>query len=245
MSRSLNIYILLILVFLLSCGQKETIIPMYKTETASQQQYNRNSGSGDGTQIGPNGQTRTTGDDKIYYLRGKYYLSDIQVNRAVNGPILISSFGNILADMIVRIGGQFEVDMDPIPVDISSLDKDLVKSIVFKSVKLEILDNPEKANLKFLKKVQMFISIEDSNGESSQELMLMSYDRTNDYDYANSKQCDWMCTELNINPMNILDYIGSSKSIVIRPSVKIGSVPKEKFLLGGYLEFEIGLALPL
>jgi hypothetical protein len=241
----LNFLLLAVLVFTSSCGQKETIIPMYDTESASEQQYNRSSGDGDGTQIGPNGQTTTHGDDKIYYLGGKYYLSDIQVNRAVNGPILISNFGNILADMIVRIGGQFEVDMDPIPVDLSSLDKDLVKSIVVKSVKLEILDNPAKANLKFLKKVQMFINIEDDSGEPGQELMLMSYDRTNDYDYTNSKECDWMCTDLNINPLNILDFIGTSKKLVIRPSVKIGSVPKEKFLLGGYLEFEIGLALPL
>ena len=147
--------------------------------------------------------------------------------------------------MIVRIGGQFEVDMDPLPVDLSSLDKDLVKSIVIKSVKLEILDNPEKANLKFLKKVQIFINVEDDEGNPGQELMLMSYDRTNDYDYENSKQCDWMCTNLNINNMNILDFVGTSEKLVIRPSVKIGSVPKEKFILGGYLEFEIGLTLPL
>lgn len=243
--QNLNVYCLALMLLLMSCGVKETIIPMYNTETASEQQINRNSDNDNGTQVGPNGQTPDNGDRKIYYLRGKYYLSDIQVNRAVDGPILISSFGNLLADMIVRIGGQFEVDMDPLPVDLSSLDKDLVKSIVIKSVKLEILDNPEKANLKFLKKVQIFINVEDDEGNPGQELMLMSYDRTNDYDYENSKQCDWMCTNLNINNMNILDFVGTSEKLVIRPSVKIGSVPKEKFILGGYLEFEIGLTLPL
>ena len=93
--------------------------------------------------------------------------------------------------------------------------------------------------------IHSIMNIEDDEGNSEQELMLMSYDRTNDYDYEKSKQCDWMCTNLNINNMNILDFIGSNEKLVIRPSVKIGSVPKEKFLLGGFLEFEIGLTLPL
>jgi len=237
-----------------SCGKKETFIPLYDTETAAQQQIRRNSDDGNGSQVGPNGGTGEPRDAKIYYLRGKYYLSDIQVNRAVDGPILISDFGNLLADIIVRIGGNFEVDMDPFPIDISDIDRELIKSIVIKDMKLEILDNPEKADLKFIKKLQAYVTLEsgddtpnpESEDDKANEILLVSYDRTNDYDYETSKACDWMCIDLNVNRVNILDYIGEdSKMLVIRPSIKIGATPKDKFILGGYVEFEIGMTLPL
>lgn len=226
-----------------SCGQKETIIPLYQTETAAEQQQNRNNSDNNG-QIGPNGQVVRV-DRNMYFIRGKYYLSDIQVNRAVDGPILISDFGNLLADIVVRVGGQFEVDMDPLPIDVSNLDRELVKSVVIKAVKLEILDDPEDANLKFFKKVNIFINKETDDEEVDHEILLMSYNRNNDYDLNNSKKCDWKCINLNVNKLNIVNYIGNDDKIVVRSSVKIGSVPTEKFLLGGYMEFEIGLALPL
>lgn len=261
--RMHSVLALLMLVTLVtaSCGKKETFIPLYDTETAAQQQIRRNSDDGNGSQVGPNGGTTNPRDPKIYYLRGKYYLSDIQVNRAVNGPVLISDFGNLLADIIVRIGGNFEVDMDPFPIDISDIDRDLIKSIVIKDMRLEILDNPEKADLKFIKKFQAYVTQDngDGNGDGTgtppnpgtgnnkaNEILLVSYDRTNDYDYETSKACDWMCLDLNVNRVNILDYISpDSKMLVIRPSVKIGATPKDKFILGGFVEFEIGLTLPL
>ncbi len=256
--HSVLAYVLLLTLVTASCGKKETFIPLYDTETAAQQQIRRNSDTGNGSQVGPNGGTTNPRNPKIYYLRGKYYLSDIQVNRAVDGPILISDFGNMLADIIVRIGGNFEVDMDPFPIDISDIDRDLIKSVVIKDMRLEILDNPEKADLKFIKKFQAYVTLENGDGgtdvtpnpESSEnkadEILLVSYDRTNDYDYETSKACDWMCIDLNVNRVNILDYISEdSKMLVIRPSVKIGATPKDKFILGGYVEFEIGMTLPL
>ncbi|MCO4795202.1 MAG: hypothetical protein KC493_15905 [Bacteriovoracaceae bacterium] len=260
---------LILLTALISCGKKETFIPLYGPETAAEQQIRRTGDDGNGSQIGPNGGTGTPRDQKVYYLRGKYYLSDIQVNRAVDGPIFISNFGNLLADIIVRIGGNFEVDMDPIPIDISDINKDLIKSIVIKDMKLEVLDNPEKADLKFIKKFQIYVNTEDetdtndsdagnsddvnstdesdrvTDGNKKEEILLVSYDRTNDYDYETSKACDWMCIDLNVNRVNILDYVGTSKELIVRPSLKIGATPKEPFLIGGYMEFEIGLTLPL
>jgi hypothetical protein len=51
---------------------------------------------------------------------------------------------------------------------------------------------------------------------------------------------------LNVNRVNILDYVKPEDNLlVIRPSIKIGATPKDKFILGGYVEFEIGLTLPL
>lgn len=237
--------VLLTLLLMVSCGEKETFIPLYGPETAADQQIRRTQDTGDGSQIGPNGHSGNQRDGKIYYLRGKYYLSDIQVNRALDGPILISDFGNLLADIIVRIGGNFEVDMDPVPIDISDIDRDLIKSIVIKDMKLEVLDNPEKADLKFIKKFQIYVNVEDDNEDLGDEILLVSYDRTNDYDYEGSKACDWMCIDLNVNRVNILDYVGDSKKLIVRPSLKIGATPREPFLLGGYMEFEIGMALPL
>lgn len=245
--------LVLVTVTTASCGKKETFIPLYDTETAAQQQIRRNSDDGNGSQVGPNGGTSEPRDSKIYYLRGKYYLSDIQVNRAVNGPILVADFGNLLADIIVRIGGNFEVDMDPFPIDISDIDRELIKSIVIKDMRLEILDNPEDADLKFIKKLQAYISLSkvddpstDPGNDTKDEILLVSYDRTNDYDYETSKACDWMCLDLNVNRVNILDYVKPEDNLlVIRPSIKIGATPKDEFLLGGYVEFEIGMTLPL
>jgi hypothetical protein len=253
MRMPLALTMLVVTLVTVSCGKKETFIPLYDTETAAQQQIRRNSDDGNGSQSGPNGGTTEPRDPKIYYLRGKYYLSDIQVNRAVDGPVLISDFGNLLADIIVRIGGNFEVDMDPFPIDISDIDRELIKSIVIKDMRLEILDNPEEANLKFIKKLQAYISLEqvddpgtDPGSNTTDEILLVSYDRTNDYDYETSKACDWMCMDLNVNRVNILDYVKPEDNLlVIRPSIKIGATPKDKFILGGYVEFEIGLTLPL
>ena len=65
--QNLNVYCLALMLLLMSCGVKETIIPMYNTETASEQQINRNSDNDNGTQVGPNGQTPDNGDRKIYF----------------------------------------------------------------------------------------------------------------------------------------------------------------------------------
>ncbi|MBT3235259.1 MAG: hypothetical protein HN353_04855 [Bdellovibrionales bacterium] len=202
----------------------------------------------------------------VYYVTGRYYLDSIEVDQTIDAPPIIDDIGALLANILIKIGGNIELDMDPLPVDLSDIDFDVVKDIRVKRIFVNIKDNPSgKANLKFLKQISLML---DHNGDrdkeitdhsqnnyhsdltgnqkaSHQKIVLVNFNKKKDLHNKNSEACDWQCIDFEVTNANLINLIKNKSEIYVRPKVKIGSISKKSFVLGGYVEFSIGLKLDL
>lgn len=243
-----NLLILVLLANLISCT-KEKIIVENGPRTASEQQAQKSEAllknEGEVDQKRLNVTTLDTKEkidqnknDKVYFIRGTYHLDTIEVNKPVNGgPKLIQGIGNLIAGIIVRIGGNFDIEMDPIPMDVSDIDPEIVKVATIKNIKLEVLD--KNAKLDFIKKLRL--NLRNHKDEKSVQLLEKKYSKKE----AEQTECGLYCLNIPVHQINLIDHIQDTKEILLQPEVEIGKTPKDKFELKISIEFEIGLTMPL
>lgn len=216
---------------------EEKVHPQQEARTSSQQQQDNNPlVSTDEVKPGEN----QTKKENIYTIKGTYYLDTIEVNKPIEGgPRIIQGLGNLIADLVVRIGGNFDVELEPIPFDVSDVDLDVVKKAIVKKIKIEVVDKKKKAKLNFMKKLKL--DLEDpKNPEKNITLINAKYKDKN----KNAK-CGDYCFDIDVAPINLVEFIGDTKEIIVSPEVEIGKTPKDNFSIQIAIEFEVGVIMPL
>jgi hypothetical protein len=218
----------------------------------------------------------------VYYVTGRYYLDSIAVDQTIDAPPLIDDIGGLLANILIKIGGNIELDMDPLPIDLSDIDFEIVKDIRVKRIHVKIKDNPSgKANLKFLREIKVLLGAHEETNQKSttvitphkgsltseetpvdekreyhqdltgnentshQQVVLLNFNKKEELHKSNSTACDWQCIDFEVTNANLIKLIKNKSEIYVRPKVKIGSIAKESFVLGGFVEFSLGLKLDL
>jgi len=228
---------LLLSIMIFTGCTEEKIEPQQEIRTAGQQQQTKNPTMAS-NELGPAKDIDKTKD--IYTIKGTYYLDTIEVNKPIEGgPRIIQGLGNLIADLIVRIGGNFDVEIDPIPFDVSDVDLDIVKKVIVKKIKIEVVEKKKKAKLNFMKKLRL--DLQDPNyPEKRMTLINAKYKNK-----LKNVKCGDYCFDIDVSPINLVNFIGDTKEIIIAPEVEIGKTPKENFSIKISIEFEIGVKMPL
>lgn len=230
-----KIIAILISILIFTGCTEEKVIPHQEVRTTTQQQQDKD----------PVVSSNDTGKpsskkDDVYTIKGTYYLDTIEVNKPIEGgPRIIQGLGNLLADLIVRIGGNFDVSVDPIPFDVSDVDLDVVKKAIVKKISIEVVDKKKKAKLNFIKTLKL--DLEDpKNPDKKITLINAKYKNR-----TKNKKCGDYCFDINVRPINLVNFIGDTKEIIVAPEVEIGKTPKDNFSIQIAIEFEVGVRMPL
>ncbi|OIQ16139.1 MAG: hypothetical protein BM556_15890 [Bacteriovorax sp. MedPE-SWde] len=223
-----------ITLILLSCKGEE-IDSKHEVRTATAQQHDKAP-----SPMGTNSSKPGKKQDRVYKIKGTYYLDTIEVNKPIEGgPRIIQGLGNLIADLIVRIGGNFDVSVDPIPFDVTDIDLDVVKQAVVKKINIEVVDKKKKAKLNFIKKLKLHL--EDPNDKSKSVTLINARYK----DRNKNAACGDYCFEIDVKNLNLIDFIGDTREIIVIPEVEIGKTPKDNFTIQVAIEFEIGVKMPL
>jgi hypothetical protein len=229
-----KIIAILITVLLFTSCTEEKVIPHQEVRTTTQQQQDKEPVI---TTAGTD--TKPSKKENIYTFRGTYYLDTIEVNKPIEGgPRIIQGLGNLIADLIVRIGGNFDVSVDPIPFDVSDVDLDIVKKAIVKKISIEVVDKKKKAKLNFIKTLKL--DLEDPKSDKKITLINAKYKNR-----AKNKKCGDYCFDIIVEPINLVQFIGDTKEIIVAPEVEIGKTPKENFSIQIAIDFEVGVKMPL
>lgn len=217
-------WLLIINILFSSCGSKSDITPLFPARKASYQQKSN-----------------------FYTVSGSYVLDDIDVKKTIEGPIIYKDIASLLADIFILIGGGVDVEMSPVPVDISDLDLDVVKEAYIDSVYFEIADDEKssKATLKFLKNLTIYIA-ESADSKIEEKNWLFKYDSKNPFTQKRNEYCKFRCIKLNVNHINLLKFSQNNKNdLFIIPFVEVGKTTKTDFTLKGKVKFELKLFMPI
>lgn len=231
-----KIIAILISILVFTGCTEEKVIPHQEIRTTTQQQQDKDPIVSSSSS---NDQQKPAKKEDIYTLRGTYYLDSIEVNKPIEGgPRIIQGLGNLLADLIVRIGGNFDVSVDPIPFDVSDVDLDVVKKAIVKKISIEVIDKKKKAKLNFIKTLKL--DLEDPKSDKKITLINAKYKNK-----PKNKKCGDYCFDIHVKPINLVKFIGDTKEIIVAPEVEIGKTPKENFSIQIAIEFEVGVKMPL
>lgn len=186
---------------------------------------------------------QTSTDPEIFYLNLKYNIKGLDVYEAADVPNsferLSNAFLRTLAKIVLRIKGPQTVEMDPMELELPdmNLDFDIVKSVQVKRVYLEYNKDFDasvnnKASFAFITSLNL-------NRVGKNKDLLFSYKSSNN-------QCKYKCIDFKIDNGNVYDLLANNnQSIILKPTLKIGSIPKvTELIIDGQVELQIGLKLP-
>ena len=253
--HAIGLFLIIFCLFLLSgCFQtKETINPSF-TPKSLDEQYETNSSDALKNNSDESGEKTTNTDEKkTFTIKMKYYIKDIKfdpedgtTNRGFVGNIL-ERIGKAFAVAIMKVGGNFDLDMSPISFEIPDLgtleDSDVIKEVKITKIRFDITNlNENKSNqysTNFLQEAKIYLNIiNNKNSEKTTKRHLaFSYHKKNN-------RCNFNCIEFNINDMDILSILKDANKISISPSVKIGDAPKTNMKAEGFIEFAVKVAMP-
>lgn len=248
----------------IACAPKQRIIPLYNPEKISNNNGNSSAYSGDRDSsdiITPVSSSEPSDTDHsnrapsnrkkdLLNFEGAYYFEDVSVDKPVGTELrLVDGILNNILNIIVKIGGNFEVASDPIPVDLSELDREVVKELFIFNIDLQISD-PEKtkANLKFMKEVTIkLVKTDEENPDNDQleELVAINFKLKDEENKAWAEKCDYKCLRIPVSNKNLLNFLADSKKIMVVPVIKLGAAPKENFSINGSMKFKVGLNVDL
>lgn len=183
-----------------------------------------------------------TGDPSIFYLNLKYNIVNMDVFETANISNSYEKVSNVFlklfAQIFLKIAGSRTVKIGNIdlPIDELNLDFDIVKTFKVKRVYVEY--NKEyndstgnKANFSFVKS----FSLARVNGSGSQ---IINYNK-------GDNNCQYKCIEFHVTDGDIFDLVKSGKTIPLKPTLSISSLPAvEDLKLDGEIDLQIGLKLP-
>ena len=155
-------------------------------------------------------------------MRGKYFIDPVEVNPAVDTPLILTdALLNTIVDIVVRIGGRFEVESDPIPVDVSEIPRDIVKEVYIKGTNLNIVEDDldkSNANLKWIKRIK--VAVEEETDDGVEDVLVLRFDRKTEAARAATKKCNYKCSILETFPLNLMNYINEQGQFVVKPTIK-------------------------
>ena len=216
------LYLMVILFALYSCS-KESLKPQYQPITVNQLL-------------------------KDQPVRFSYHLDDTPIEEYGKGAGKFPIFGKLFKAMVQSIAntkivqnGGFEMNPDPIVVDLSDLlkiDFKTIDKISLDQLKVNIRDSKSKDNLKFVDKVEIFALLkEQMPGLGVNEdgyTRLLYFDRTQD-----KLGCEDKCLSLNVEKLDWKKLLQENPNILIKSKIFINSVPLTTMKLAGSVEFSV------
>lgn len=166
----------------------------------------------------------------------------------------ISVIGGDVQNVVQNIGDAMleendgKQDLSPIFVDIpelASIDFRVMKNVTLKEVQLKIIDtlSGKKANLKFIKGLQVYLHLERFDDEKQYEadknaLLIIDYNQ----DKGGKLECSNKClTALINNNVDWREIFTRQTSFIIRPILKLNNVPRDRMKIQGQVDFSVEL----
>jgi hypothetical protein len=218
-------YILLLVLVLLasvSCG-KEKLTPLYMPKTVNQLKNNQ----------------------PLFF---SYKIDDTQIDEYAKNAGKFPIFGKlfkaiavVLANTTINNDGGHELDLNPIDVDLTSLnDIDLkyIDWIKLNYIKVEIRNSKSKDHLRFIDKIEIYAKLANPPSGAPMEadgyVRLLFFDRK-----IHSLGCEEKCLEFEQEKLNWKKIIAENKIISIKPKIVINSVPLSTMKLAGSVDFSV------
>lgn len=229
---------LVLLATLTSCMERSEIEPSFKVVTASEQMSAATYERPEAKVFTPplkEGETSA---------RVKFYIKDVSFNEIVEesseknpikqlGKAILETF----ARGIMLVGGNFELDLDPITYELPELDREMIKAIYINSIRFDVVDTVKGksgVNLRFLEKMKVI----GSSIVENKDLTLVHFDKDRDTCAGSD------CVEIQTAKINMLDLIDEAGGITFTPSIKIGAAPSDKLVVDGMIDLVVVMKLP-
>jgi hypothetical protein len=183
-----------------------------------------------------------TADPTIFYLNLKYNIFNMDVYETASIPNSFEQIGNsflkVFAKIFLKLTGSRTVNIGNVelPIPDLNLDFSIIKSLKVTRVFVEYnkaydASTGNKANFSF-------VNTFDLSRVNGVNPLLVSYKKA-------KNTCLQKCLSFDINDGDIFELVKASKSIPLKPSLTIGSLPAVTELkLDGQIDLQIGLKLP-
>ncbi len=229
-----KIIIFLALLSFISC-QEEKVIPAHPTldQPGTSNETSKES-------IGTSGLESDAEPTNMISAKGSYSLEEFEMNNAIDAkqPI-VSDVANHVAGFFVAVDGDFNIDIEPITIDLAEYDLEIITKAIIHSIKIKIAkkDLNSEAKLNFIKELKVELV---NTAFPEKRVMLIDLNDKN----INNKHCKRKCIELDMSHINLVDYISDTQEITIIPSLSVKKSPKKDFAVDVKVDFEIGVQMP-
>lgn len=202
-----------------------------------------------------------TGNSPTIELAFKFQDIDIAPPvRRIPIPILggiVSEIGNTFAELFILLNADWDVDQEPLTIDIPAIDPETLQSLELTLLDLKIVpgsvrnsSNPlvnfwntitfKRAHLKFLNSMSIYVANEKmySRGEWSR---VAAYKAN-----VNGTACEGKCLSFDTKltqgkSSNLARILEEGGRIYIRPEVDVKATPKRSFNLAGEIRLKVTL----
>lgn len=271
---SLTILILTPFLFASCFKSKEHITPLADTQTLAEQfaQRGQETDSSSALSSKKNGIVLTAGEadgqslvdsssslnissdnNKTTTLHFKYYLKDVALDSVTGNTNedsanvlggFLESIIRSFAGLVMKIGGNFDVALDPVTFNIPAIDFEMIKDVRINQIRFDVVKEAvngvmkKTGDLKFLKEMKVSYFNPGANTKDlSKAISLISYD-------MKQNACNYECIDFNITDMNMVDILKDRSSITLYPQIKIGDVPSSALKIDGVIDLSMKIVLP-
>ncbi len=234
-----KLVVLLALLSFISC-QEEKVIPAHPTLDKTQSSKNTQTSKETTTNTNSRGFETNANQANIISANGSYTIREFEINKPLDGkqPI-VTDVANHIAGFFLAVDGDFDIDIDPITMDLAEYELEVIKKAIIKSINIEITDKDKKtdAKLNFIKELK--IELVNTAFPEKRVMLIDLNDRT-----INNKHCKEKCIELDLSHINLVDYISDTQEITIIPTISVKKSPKKDFSIDVKVDFEVGVEMP-
>ena len=242
-----KIFIILGLFTFFSC-QKETITPEHPItpksdkETSNESKPLANNTGANNAYAHSNSSLNqeNSSNPGLLTMSGSYKLTNYEINNPSPGKTkVIGAIVNEIVGFIISMDGDFDVDIDPIGVDLSEYDLSVIKIAKIKKLKISI-SNPEedtKSRLDFIKEFKLDI-VSMQRPEKFQNLIHITNES------IKSDGCGVQCIELSLEDVNLMELITDTKEILLKPKLSIKKAPKKDFSVDVKIDYFLATEKP-
>lgn len=183
----------------------------------------------------------STKNTDLLSMNGSYTISDYKINNPnpVKDTKLIGAVVNEILGFIISMDGDFEVDIDPIGVDLSEYNLSAIKIAKIKKINISI-SNPEedkKSRLDFIKEFNLDVVKMDRTEERLNLINITEKSIKED-------GCGVQCIEITLEDLNLMELITDTKELLFRPKLSIRKAPKKDFSVDVHIEYYLATEKP-
>ena len=237
-----KILLLSFLILLISC-QKEGITPEHPIKNSEASKDAQANIKQTDASLGKSGTTsqESAKNSNLLSMSGSYTITDYQINdpNPVKDAKLIGTIVNEIIGFIISVDGDFEVDIDPIGVDLSEYDLSIIKIAKIKKINISI-SNPEedkKSRLDFIKEFNLDLVKMKRKEERTNLINITEKSIRED-------GCGVQCIEISLADINLMDLITDTKELLLRPKLSIKKAPKKEFKVDVNIEYYLATEKP-
>lgn len=184
----------------------------------------------------------------VFFIKVSYNFSNIDINSLGEGEgnfeFLANKFALFFAKAFFSMGGNYDVDLEEIELEIPELDidRELITGIYLDNANIKYSNRTrhylgKDANFSFIKSFEITAPFEIDGHNQSLDILLFSYD-------AQKNNCDYQCVNFDIYTYNLLDMIGENTILKLKPSLTVQSLPANVMEFSGSIDIVIELKMP-